>query len=79
MYVWAHGTAKVYKYENAVVRGIKLYVHPYRLENNKVKPLSLGSLAQSEEPLSHKQKVRDHNPDDPLNQCFICTGKISNY
>ena len=28
VYVWAHGTAKVYKYENAVVRGIKLYVHP---------------------------------------------------
>ena len=23
VYVWAHGTAKVYKYENAVVRGIK--------------------------------------------------------
>ena len=42
----ARGTAKVYKYENAVVRGIKLYVHPYRLENSKVKPLSLGSLDQ---------------------------------
>ena len=28
VYVWAHGTAKVYKYENAVVRGIKLNVHP---------------------------------------------------
>ena len=24
----AHGIAKVYKYENAVVRGIKWYVHP---------------------------------------------------
>ena len=43
----ARGTARVYKHENAVMRGIKLYVHPYRLENNKVKPLSLGSLAQS--------------------------------
>ena len=28
VYMWAHGTAKVYKYENAVVRGIKLNVHP---------------------------------------------------
>ena len=31
----ARGTAIVFKYENAVVRGIKLYVHPYRLENNQ--------------------------------------------
>ena len=32
----ARGTAIVSKYENAVVRGIKLYVHPYRLENTRL-------------------------------------------
>ena len=28
VYMWAMGTARVFKYENAVMRGIKLYVHP---------------------------------------------------
>ena len=47
VYVWAHGTAKVYKYENAVVRGIKLYVHPQQLENRMVKLLSLTPLCDA--------------------------------